>query len=313
MVFTLRGDDGEDGGDAADGEGHKQVRQGDGGTRWCLECGSEWVDQLDDCPDCDLPLVDENPFTELAPPGPGEAHIEYELDAWAGESRVLLDQLLTGAGIAKVWQGGRLLVPERHEDAVDELVEQVEQTMLPSLDPDAEKVAFTLEEWSDDDYDALMARLEADQVPYEFDLDHNRVVPAEHGDHVDDVLDAIEHPDARDVEDGSGDRSEDLPDGEADDDDEAYDIDPDEVLGGLFVATDRLRKDARDRHGVIGVAEQGQLLVGARPPYGVAPGPWATLRARVQALLDLLSGDSATDDEVEAAADELRTVLRQYV
>lgn len=311
MSFTTRGADGEGLG-GADGEGATgAVRQGSGGSRWCLECGSEWVDQLDDCPDCDLALVDENPFAELPAPAPGHAHIEYELAAWSAESRVMLDQLLVGASINKVWAAGNLLVPEVHEDEVDALVEQVEQATLPTLDPDADKVGFTLEAWSDERYDQLMARLEGDQVPYEFDLEHNLVVLAEHADHVDDVLDEIEHPDALDVDDGSQDRTGDLPGDE--DADEGHDIDPDEVLGGLFVACDRLAADARDRHGVIGVAEKGAVLVGARPPYGVAPGPWGTLLARTSELLTMLSGDEVTDDEVEEAASGLRTLLRQYV
>lgn len=311
MVFTTRGDDGE-------GEGlERTVRDGEGGTRWCLECGSEWVDQLDECPDCDLPLVDENPFVELPPATDDAAHIEYELDEWAAESRVMLDQLLVGASIPHAWEGGRLVVPEAVEQDVDALVEQVEVTTLPTLDPDAEKVAFTLDEWRDDQYEALMAELDDQAIPYEFDINHDLIVLAEDGDRVEALLDAVEFPDALAVDDEGGDRSAELPEGDGDGDaaaiDEGHDIDPDAVLGGLFVGCDRLVHDARDHKGVIAVAEHAADVLGARAPYGFPPAPWAAIRQGAQHILDLLESDTATDDEVQEAATELRATLRPYV
>lgn len=298
MAFTT-GDDHGDVPGAVASTGH-------GGSRWCLECGGEWVEEVDLCPDCELPLASANPFAELPPPSDDDAHVEYELDAWGAESRVMLDQLLVAASIPHVWHGWGLVVPERHELQVDTLVEQVEVTMLPTLDPGAEKAAFTLEDWDDDRYETLMARLDEEQVPYEWDVQHDLIVLAEHGDLVERLIDEVEFPDAID-EDAA------IDDELAADDDDRVDIDPDEVLGGLFIGVDRLQRDPRDHRGVIATAEQGAIVLDARSPFGFPAAPWATIVDRTRLLVAMLASDRATDDEVQDAAIELRSALRPYV
>jgi hypothetical protein len=118
------------------------------------------------------------------------------------------------------------------------------------------------------------------------------------------LVDGLEHPDALPLGDDDADDAE----------DEGEEIDPDQVLGGLFVACDRLAKDARDHQGVLGAAASARTLLGARAPYGYDRVTWTTLRERATALLDLLEGDDpAADEVVEEAASQLRATLRPLV
>jgi len=296
MVFATGGGQGE--------QKRSEAADGEGGTKWCLDCGSEWVDQLDECPDCDAPLVSDNPFVSLPAPSEDHAHIEYELDEWSVESRVMLDQLLGGAKIPHVWEGARLVVPEDVEDATDEFVEQVELATLPTLDPDADLAGFTLDEWEDEKVEALTAQLDEAGIAWEIDADGDLVVAEADADAVEAMLDAVDHPDALPV-DGEGDL--------AVTDDEKVDIDPDVVLGGLFVACDRLVHDAKDHQGVLAVAEQAATLEMARLPYGFPVGVWKQVREEAATLLGLLESETSTDDEVGEQAEALRAVLRPYI
>ena len=60
------------------------------------------------------------------------AEIEYELHEWAGETRLVLDQLLILKDIPHVWQGATLVVREEDETVVDQLIEEAESTSLPT-------------------------------------------------------------------------------------------------------------------------------------------------------------------------------------
>src|SRR5204862_5192214 len=71
---------------------------------WCFQCGAEYEPGVETCVECGVGLVTEAP---LAPEDVGtsdEEQLAYELHDWSFESRRMLDQLLTGAGLAHSWQ-----------------------------------------------------------------------------------------------------------------------------------------------------------------------------------------------------------------
>ena len=68
------------------------------------------------------------------------AEIEYELHEWAGETRLVLDQLLILKEVPHVWQGATLVVREEDEEVADLLIEEAESTSLPTLASDAETI-----------------------------------------------------------------------------------------------------------------------------------------------------------------------------
>ena len=70
------------------------------------------------------------------------AEIEYELHEWAGETRLVLDQLLILNEVPHVWQGATLVVREEDEKATDQLIEEAESTSMPTLEVDAETIEY---------------------------------------------------------------------------------------------------------------------------------------------------------------------------
>lgn len=289
-------------------------------TRFCMSCGGEFIASVERCPDCDVELVDERPDDHLAPDDTADGQIGYELHDWAVESRVMVQQLLTAEGVPHAWQGTELLVPAAFEARTDALLEQVEVTTLPTLDPDLPKLAYDVEDWSDEQQTDLMAALEAAGVPYEFDEDGALVVHEEDEDRVEGLLDGIEFPDALDADadwdegGAAGDDGDDDADGE--EGGEAYDGELPEaadLLSDLFVAADRLSHKATDAEGVLAVVDAAGAAPHVPLPYGFSRPVWSGIVSQAVGLRALLESSDATDDDIEDAARTLRDTLRPLV
>src|SRR5258708_6926610 len=159
---------------------------------WCFQCGAEYEPGVETCVECGVGLVTEAP---LAPEDVGtsdEEQLAYELHDWSFESRRMLDQLLTGAGLAHSWQGATMIVRAVDEDAVDDLVEEVEHATLPTLDPDAEHTVYEMNEWTSEQQSRLTNMLGMAGLAHEFDGNGDLVVNAEDEAAVDAVLDRLE-------------------------------------------------------------------------------------------------------------------------
>ncbi len=255
--------------------------------RWCFQCGIEYADGVSDCVECGVELVDEAPATEVSV----DDQLAYELHEWAGESRRILDQLLTAQGIAHVWQGATLVVGELDEEAVDLAVEEAESTGGPALDPDAEKLAYELSGWGADEqtgFSQLLGRL---GVPHEFDAQGDLVVLAADEDTVEQAIDAFQ--------------------GAADERPELEGLDANSLLTDLFVACDRVRRDPRDDSGVRGVVDLAPVLAGHRPPFGIDPALWNTLGERTGDLSGMLADGGVDGEDLVERAAELAETLRR--
>lgn len=267
-------------------------------TKWCLECGSEYIATVEVCPDCGVDLVDQEPVAdEPEVDSDPTGKVEYVLDEWAAESRVMLEQLLEGDGVPHAWEATTLVVAAGFETQVDDMVEYVQATTLPTLDPDAEKYVYELDDWTDEQVNRLADALGKVQIPFEFDAEGGLVVLAIDEERVEDLLDSIESPDAL------------APDMEG----ESESPDAQAALSDLFVATDRLRKHARSHEGVLGLVEAARVVEQMGVPFGFVPAVWNDIVGQTQRLHDALEQDSETDDEIEAHAAELRDLLRSYV
>ncbi len=137
-------------------------------------------DVLDDDPDDD----GEDPVE------PDDDQVTYEMGEWSTQARVMLEQLLTGAGVPRVWEGTDLVIRAADETTVDDLVEQVRSTDRPPLDPDAEKVVYEVAEWTTDQLVRLTDALAEHEVGYQFDMEGDLVVLATDEVEVDALLDA---------------------------------------------------------------------------------------------------------------------------
>lgn len=155
-----------------------------------------------------------------------------------------------------------------------------------------DEVGYELDDWGPDDRAALTAALHAERVPHEWREDEV-VVPERWADVAEELIDAIDHPDALDVEDDGDDGGADL-------------------LGALYVASDILSGDPTSSGAVVDVLELAPTMAGRPAPYGVDGRLWRSVGERVAELAELLEAD-ADEDAVRTAAGSLRGLLRDLV
>ena len=87
----------------------------------------------------------------------------------------------------------------------------------------------------------------------------------------------------------------------------------DGVLEGLFIAADRLARNATDPDGVLDAISLGDELAAGAMPFGFETVVWERLVAASGELAGLLGQTESSDDDVEAAAGRLRDLLRHWV
>jgi hypothetical protein len=78
-----------------------------------------------------------------------------------------------------------MIVRVDDEDAIDDLVEEVEHATLPTLDPDAEHTVYEMAEWTAEQQSRLSNMLGMAGLAHEFDRNGDLVVNAEDEDAVD--------------------------------------------------------------------------------------------------------------------------------
>jgi len=260
-------------------------------VRRCFQCGIEYAAGVSDCVECGIELVDGAPSVEVGPTV--QDQLAYELHEWAGESRRILDQLLSAQGIPHTWQGATLVVSEVDEAAVDLAVEEAESTGTPKLDSDGEQLAYEMSGWGADEQTAFSELLGRLAVAHEFDSQGDLVVMAVDEDTVESAIDAFQ--------------------GAVDDRPELEGLDANSLLTDLFVACDRLRRDARDNSGVENLVGLAPVLGNHRPPFGIDPVLWNSLGERAADLAGMLADGGAEHDDMCSRAAELAEILRQIV
>lgn len=254
--------------------------------------------------------------------------VEYALDDWAVESRQMLRQLLVGAAVPHVWEGGRLVVPVAFEATADDLVDEVATTFAGTLDdPAVPRVAFDVADFDPGLVDELVTALDDAGVEWLLDTAGDLVVAEADAEAVDAAVERLEFPHALPLADPDpsvpgGDRDfADAglaveADGDGDgvvDDTSAAEIDPDRVLGGLFVAADRLARSATDPAGVLDAVTLGGELAAGAAPFGFDEAVWARITGASAVLVSGIEDADTGDEQIEEAAAELRDLLRHWV
>ena len=257
---------------------------------WCFQCGIGYAPGVEDCVECGVLLVDQAPMDATAVGETDEDQLAYELHEWAGESRRILDQDLTSAGIAHAWQGATLVVRAADEEFVDQAVESAAETGGPALDPDAETVAYEVDGWAADEQSAFSDLLVRLGIPHEFDAAGDLVVRAADEEAVESALDAFQA--------GSDERPE------------LEGLDANRLLSDVFVSCDRLRRDARDQTGIESLVALAPVLTGHRPPFGIDGRLWDALGGQVATLVDLLGTGDLDPSAISLEAGQLVEVLR---
>ncbi len=268
---------------------------------WCFQCGAEYEPGVETCVECGVGLVNEAP---LAPEDVGtsdEEQLAYELHDWSFESRRMLDQLLTGAGLAHSWQGATMIVRAVDEDAVDDLVEEVEHATLPTLDPDSEHTVYEMNEWTSEQQSRLTNMLGMAGLAHEFDGNGDLVVNAEDEAAVDAVLDRLEDAIAL---------------GEPETEDVIHfddDLQVNDLLSNAFDAADRIKGNTHDHEAILEFLESEAVIDRVALPYGFERESWDRVRLVLGTLRDSLEADDPDDDKIVADAKRVRDALVQII
>lgn len=264
--------------------------------------------------------------------------VEYALDDWAVESRQMLRQLLVGAAVPHVWEGGRLVVPEAFEATADDLVDEVATTFAGTLDdPAVPRVAFDVADFDPGLVDELVTALDDAGVEWLLDTAGDLVVAEGDAEAVDAAVERLEFPHALPLADPDstataaamavsvdsdlagvsaavGNGSDGAGDGAgANAATSVAEIDPDRVLGGLFVAADRLARSATDPSGVLDAINLGGELAAGAAPFGFDAAVWDRITGASAVLVSRIEDADSGDEQIEESAAELRDLLRHWV
>lgn len=288
-------------------------------TKVCPSCGAEYIAKATVCADCGVDLVEGpevDPQEVGGPRGAGE-QIAYELSEWSAEARTLLDQLMVAQAIPHVWESGTLVVDAASEPRTDLLVDQVEVSEQPTVDPDVDRIVYELEGWSEDKRSALADALTDDGIAHGWDAQDNLVVAADDQDHTDAVVDRIDVADTIDVDpeaDAEDAEQAGAPSGQpAADGGDVDGGDAETVMSELFVSADRLMhrpKDRSARERLTAAATEAERLP---LPYGIPRPMWDDLAARAVELRDLFDASEGDELAIVDAAKAVREHLRDYV
>lgn len=215
----------------------------------------------------------------------------YDLDDWNDRDRGVLKERLETLGVPHRWEDLTLVVAADDEAWVERVMDQVEDDLSVSLDPDVVQIAYDLTEWDDPNRDRLFDVLEDEAVPY--GIEGDELFVHEIDEHrVDEMIDAIVRPADEPRAEAQG---------------------GPEVMGELFVAADRLVHDPIDHEGTLSLIDAIRMADPANPPYGMDGVWWDSVLGHADQLVSLLDTPSPDQDAVIDEATALRDALRPYV
>lgn len=217
--------------------------------------------------------------------------VVYDLDEWSDRDRGVLRERLETLGVPHRWEDLSLVVAASDEAWVERVMDQVEDDLSVSLDPEVEQVAYDLSGWDPTSRERLFGVLDDEAVPYGIDGEELFVHEIDEA-RVDEMIDAVVQP---------PDAADDSP------------VATGDVMGELFVAADRLVHDPADHEGTLSLIDAMRAAGRGAVPYGMDKVWWDGVLGRADQLVALL--DSADPDEgaIVAAATDLRDGLRPYV
>jgi hypothetical protein len=230
------------------------------------------------------------------PNDPDTVKVHYDVSGWTIDQRAELTEALAEAEIAHVWEGDEVVVPEELEADVDELFARLDELLGPfpvALDEEDHGVEYELDEWPPADRQALTQALIEGEIPHRWE--GTKVVVATDAEPaVDELLDAIEQGTL--VLTGTG-----------------TDGPPEGTLSTLFTSADRLARNADDGTGSGDLRALVPQLDPARPPYGVSVNTWARIVESAATLVELVDEPELPSSDIIGTAQELRSLVRQYV
>ncbi len=270
------------------------------GSMYCFQCSREYLDEVTECAECAVGLVQTKPTPPEEVGDHDEAQIAYELYEWSFEARRMLEGLVTSEGIAHGWQGAVLIVREADEDRVDALVEQAEEFDGPALADDIEKIGYGMDDWTGENQQALVETLGLNGIAHEFDAEGELVIAEDDEERVDMIIEKLTAKLA--VEDQLGEGSQ-VIEGLALND----------LLGDVRSLSNKLKKNPGDAKATIAIVKKSELLADLRTPFGFDSGRWSQIRMSANDMAELLSSEDRSESEVTETAQALHQILEGTV
>ena len=186
------------------------------------------------------------------------------------------------------------------EDAVDEIIERIDDSMSTSatagVDSEDGRLSFDLGARNQDLHAAVMAKLRDEGVEHEMLGNGFLLVPTALEDQVGDWIEEIQETLRASDSFGPG------VDG----------VDPHSVVEGLFIAADVLRRNTRDLRAQRRLLDNAAIATQLKLPFGYEAPMWRSVLDQVAVLVALIE-DAGDDNLVEIEARNLRTMLHTYV
>jgi hypothetical protein len=156
-----------------------------------------------------------------------------------------------------------------------------------------DEVAYDLTEWEDDQLSSLFDKLTDAGIDYLWDGEE-LYVREEDEVATDVVIEQVSYPDQLDEEEDDGDAGANL-------------------LGGLYIAADRLQHDPEEHEAIASLLTLADTADEASAPYGLSDEEWKHLHEKVDSLAQLLEAEKIDIEEAAASARQLRNAIRPYV
>jgi hypothetical protein len=264
-------------------------------TVWCFQCRVDYVDEVEMCVDCAGPTIGRSPFAPEEVGGDDDEQLSYEFNAWAVDARARLDAELWNAGLQHAWMAGSLIIREDDEEAVDALVEMVDQELRPTFEPGATLVEYALDDYPDDARERLLHLIDLSGVAHQIEAEHLLLVQERDEAEVDDLFERLVVEEPARLDFGPG-----IPG-----------VDPLEVVHDVFVSADKLRRNASDAKAKSGFVTARAQAYEIKLPWGYDGHFWRSVLDRCDALQESIETDDRDEIKEHASAirDSLRTVL----
>ncbi len=269
-------------------------------TMYCFQCAREYLEEVTECVECGVGLVEDKPTPPEEVGEQDEAQVAYELYEWSFEARRMLESLVTADNIAHGWQGAVLIVREADEDRVDALVEQAEEADGPILDDDVEKIGYAMDEWSAEAQSALVDALGLAGVAHMFSADGELLIGEDDEEKVDEIVDQVTERIA--IEDELGEASEVI---------EGLPLN--DLLGEVRVLAKKLKKNAGDAKSTLAMVEKAELLSDVKTPFGFDSRRWSRIRLRAAQMVGTLSDEDRDETDVRESAEGLVEELQEVI
>jgi hypothetical protein len=110
----------------------------------CPSCGETYVSSTEVCADCGLPLVEPGAVPPAPYLEPTRDEVGYDLEDWTPDRRAELVAQLSAHSIPHRWAEGELIVRELDADAVEPIIDDIDNPDALDVEEDDDDAAAEL-------------------------------------------------------------------------------------------------------------------------------------------------------------------------